>query len=838
MMYLRCALRELHRRPGRWLMSLASVVIAVAAIVAVSSATITTRMAYQQVFETLAGRAELEVVARGGGSFDQSIAQSLGDVPGTRTVVPVFHRGTIIYAGDDQKAKALAVGIVLDEPESLAGFQLISGSLPQRANEIAIQPTIASALSISEGSSVRLLTSRGLRRYQISGLIEPETAVRLRQGGMVLAQLQPLQRVFKAPGQVDALQIYLEPPADAHEAIAAYSPLLPEELKVQIPSSRSGLAEETLQLTQVSLNMASALSFTTAVFIVLSVFLMNVGERQRQLATMRAVGATRRQIIALVGTEALVMGIAGTIAGIPLGVYGASFLIRSMAGLLQTNLPEAPNLSWAIGVGAVVGPLVCLVAAWYPARQAARVSPLEGMRPVADLRPARRRRRWMTALAAAGMLAGALVGLGSTRGLIPDWAAVAGLILLLVSLVLLVPVVLSLAVGLVGYPLRRLLGLEGEMSKRIVLRRVTRSSLTIGVLFIAMAAAVGTSNAVFSITDDVQTWYERTITADFLLRPMMPDMTGEKAPSMGDSLRSKIAALDGVELVDAVSLVRVEADGQQAMLMARDFNLYDEVPLDVIGGDESALAGELAGGAVVVGSVLAEKVKIRPGDTLRLTFGDQSHDFPVAAVATDYSFGGAVVFVQRNVAKRLLPIPGVDTFLIKARPDSLSELQPKLQALADEQGLLLQSFVELVRLIDSMVAGVTGGLWVLLTLGLLVGAIGVVNTLTMNVIEQTRELGMLRSIGMRRRQIEKTVLGQAVYLGTVGILAGAVAGLSLARSINLALASMFGRYVGFSWHLPFVAALIVAALVVVLLAALPPARRAARLNPILAMREE
>jgi putative ABC transport system permease protein len=837
MIYLRSALRELQRRPGRWLMSLASVVIAVAAIVAVSSATITTRMAYQQVFETLAGRADLEVVARAGGSFEQTISASIREVPLTRALVPVFHRGTIIYAGEGEKVKAVAVGIVADEPESLAGFQVASGSLPKTATEISVQSSIAQALGIQAGSSVRLLTSRGLRRYTISGIVDPETAVRLRQGGMVLAQLQPLQRAFKAPGMVDALQIYLAPETDPHKAIDTYAPLLPPELKVQVPSSRSGLAEETLQLTHVSLNMASALSFTTAIFIVLSVFLMNVGERRRQLATLRAVGATRRQVMRLVGTEALVMGIAGTLAGIPLGVYGASFLIRSMADLLQTSLPEAPNLGWAIAVGALVGPLLCLLAAWYPARQAAQVSPLEGMRPVADVGRAKRR-RWTTALALAGLVVSALLTLASARGDIGDGAAVAGLIVALVSLVLLIPLVLRPAVALVGYPLRRLLGVEGEMSKRIVLRRITRSSLTIGVLFIAMAAAVGTSNAVFSITEDVQTWYERTITADFLLRPMMPDMTGEKAPSMSEALRGKLTGLDGVEMVDAVSLVRVEVGGQQAMVMARDFNLYDDVPLDIIGGDESQLAAELRHGAAVVGSVLAEKAKIRPGDTVRLTFGDETYDFHVAAIATDYTFGGAVVFVDRTFAARILPIPGVDTYLIKARRDRLAQLKPQLQALADKEGLLLQSFVELVRLIDSMVAGVTGGLWVLLALGLLVGAIGVVNTLTMNVIEQTRELGMLRSIGMRRRQIEKTVLAQALFLGAIGILSGAILGLLLARSINLSLASMFGRYVPFSWNLPFVGLLVAAALVVVLAAALPPARRAARLNPILAMREE
>src|SRR5690606_36378156 len=124
--------------------------------------------------------------------------------------------------------------------------------------------------------------------------------------------------------------------------------VVPPELRVQVPSSRSGLAEETLLLTEVSLNMASALSFTTAVFIALSVFLMNVSERRRQLSIMRAVGATRRQIMGMVCGEALLVGMIGTLFGIPLGVYGGAMLVRSMGAILQTELPEVPQLGWAL----------------------------------------------------------------------------------------------------------------------------------------------------------------------------------------------------------------------------------------------------------------------------------------------------------------------------------------------------------------------------------------------------------------------------------------------------------------------------------------------------------
>ena len=141
------------------------------------------------------------------------------------------------------------------------------------------------------------------------------------------------------------------------------------------------MAEESLKLTQVSLNLTSALSFTTAVFIVLNVFLMSVGERRRQISILRAIGATRRQIMTMVTSEALLLGVGGTLLGIPVGIYGGRLLARTMAQILQIDLPEAPTLRWPLVVGAIFGPLLCLIGAWYPARKASRVSPLEGLRP-------------------------------------------------------------------------------------------------------------------------------------------------------------------------------------------------------------------------------------------------------------------------------------------------------------------------------------------------------------------------------------------------------------------------------------------------------------------------
>jgi putative ABC transport system permease protein len=414
---------------------------------------------------------------------------------------------------------------------------------------------------------------------------------------------------------------------------------------------------------------------------------------------------------------------------------------------------------------------------------------------------------------------------------------VATLVLSLIFAVLLLPVCLGPAVRLLAWPIRRALNIEGEMSERLVLRHATRSALTIGVLFISVSTSLGIGNSVFTVNDDVHKWINRTITADFLLRVMMPNASDQAAASMPESVGDEIAAIDGVERVDSVKTLPISVNGQKAKLLTRDFSQFDRVPLYVLGDDHGVLERLLAG-EVALGSVLAERVGVHEGDTVEITAGDKKHSFRVAALVTEYAVGGLIVTIDSKVADQLFHIHGVAAFFIKAKPGRADEVEPSLSELAVKDGLLLQSFAQIVNIVDKTVAGTTIGLWVLLALGLVVGALGVINTLTMNVLEQTREIGMLRAIGMRRRQIVKTVLGQAGIIGWLGVLTGAVSGIGLSHTFNRCLGSLFGRYMQFSFRPGFVGALVGAALAVVLVSALVPARRAAALNPLQSMRQD
>ncbi len=281
---------------------------------------------------------------------------------------------------------------------------------------------------------------------------------------MIIAPLDHLQYLFKAKGRVDALHLFLNDPPEPKKVIASAKAVLPPELVLQVPSSRNGLAEETLLMVEVSLDIASALSFTTAVFIALSVFFMNVGERRRQLSILRAIGATKRQILSIVGREAVLLGIVGTILGIPIGFYAGHFVLAAMAAVLQVNLPHTPDLRWAMAAGAIVGPAICILGAWFPARRASKVSPLEGMRPIVTMQPTRGHKA-MTITGLCGFALSVLVAMFAIYGDAPIWAAVVALVTCLVSLVFLLPIALSPAVAVIAAPLRRLLGVEGEMSR-------------------------------------------------------------------------------------------------------------------------------------------------------------------------------------------------------------------------------------------------------------------------------------------------------------------------------------------------------------------------------------
>lgn len=202
----------------------------------------------------------------------------------------------------------------------------------------------------------------------------------------------------------------------------------------------------------------------------------------------------------------------------------------------------------------------------------------------------------------------------------------------------------------------------------------------------------------------------------------------------------------------------------------------------------------------------------------------------VVATANDYLAGGLTIYMIRDEASKLLGVSGVDAYVVQAEPGKLAEVEKSLREYCQAHGLLLQSYADLVQYIDTMINGVIASLWMLLGLGCVIATMGLVNTLTMNILEQTREIGMLRTVAMTRGQVRRMIFAQATLLGVIGLIPGAAAGVLVSWAIGLSSQAVLGHEVTYQFRPGLVLGCLVVGLLVVMLSSLIPAERAARLK--------
>ena len=291
------------------------------------------------------------------------------------------------------------------------------------------------------------------------------------------------------------------------QVVRELSGRLPPGISVAAPATRTELARETLFSSEQGLNMAAALSLVAAAFIIVNSLFMNLSERRRQLATLRTIGATRLQIFGLVVREGLLLGVVGTMLGILAGIGGAALLTRVMEGVFQTTLPVFLVSLEPVLKAALLGPGLSFAAVLLPAWTATRISPLEGMRPV-PVEATAGRGRWVTLLAAVLMALGAVGGVALHQGILAPSSTPPVVASALVGMSLLIPHFLAASVRLLTLVVEWSGSVNAFLACRQILRQRNRSSLTAGVLFVAIVMSVGMGNSVLNSTQDVKDWVD------------------------------------------------------------------------------------------------------------------------------------------------------------------------------------------------------------------------------------------------------------------------------------------------------------------------------------------
>ncbi len=830
---------NIRLRPIRTVLTILSIAGGVAAVVAVLQSTAATRSQLDSLHKTLASRVAMEIVAADASAFSPDDLPPVAGLPGLHAAVPIFRVFVKIVAGREE-ARGIALGVDLEQYRSVRDFNIVSGRVCTEPGEVCLEASVADRLGVFVGDEVRL-GARGIPRLfpkTVTGILTPVGISAVEETASVFMPVSDGAKLGKAPQKLTSLQIVLQPDVAPESVAAKIKTQLPAHLVLANSASASDLSRPTEAIISLGLNVAAGLSVVAAIFIVINTFQISVAERQRQFALLRIIGATTEQVRATMYWEAcLLCGIA-TVIGILLGVLGSRALAQGMEDVFGfTDVVPAAIHPHAILTGLVFGPLVTLLSVWHPARTACHAPPLEVLRNATSphrgfsLRVATGTGIWLLFVAVC-MFACAYFEI------LTNWTSIAGIALVQIAGLAFLPALIRPVSALLYGVIGRLFAIEAQLGQRQLLDNFGRTSLTTAVLFVVSATSISIGNTTLLITRDVQSWLDRTLTADFLLRASRPRVDMSESDPIAEEIESRISSITGIAFVDRLSFSIATINGTTATLMVRQFPDYETLPIDLLEGASATIREQLLAGEAVIGSVLANRIGSKPGDFVRIQISDISHSVRVAGIAREYTAGGLMIIMDRAAAQLVYPIEPAQVFGIRTHEAETADVGTKLRALSREQGLIFQSLADLRNLVRGMISGLTNRLWMILILALVIAGFATVNTLTMNVLEQTRQLGVLRVVGMSRLQVFRMFLLQALVLALLALLPGAMVGVLMAFLITVTFRGVADQGVTFAAEPMLLGSYLLCGILLSLLAAALPAIRAGRLKPLEAIHEE
>ena len=830
---------NLRLRPLRTLLTVLSIAGGVASVVAVLQAIAATRVQLDEMQEILGERESLEIVTNDKSAFPLNDLPELIQFEGVQKTIPIFRVFTKILLGNEE-ARGIALGANLEDYLEGKEFMLVSGQVPKTANEVCLEESVAEHLHAKVGDEIRI-GARGLPwllSNQVTGILKFEKMAAVEETASIFMPIADAARLGKAPGKATSLQVLLKPETDADELADVIQRTLQPPLVVNKPASAADMTRPTEAIINIGLNVAALLSVVAAVFIVINTFQISVTERRKQTALIRIVGATTEQVGASMYREAFVLGSIGTLAGIIFGVLGSAAISNGMDGIYGFDRPlTIPIQPLAIIAGLIFGPIVTLIAVWYPTRMACEQRPLAVLKsnsaPHREF-PVRRMMLWGSVLLAAALAMFAC----TAKKIMPDVTSILGIALVQIAGVVFLPGLIRPIAAAMYFFIGKAYPVEAQLGHRQLLDNFGRTSLTISVMFIVSGTSISVGNTTLAITHDVQSWLDRTLTANYLLRASKPRVDMSEAKPLSPELEAEVRAIQGVEAIDPVAFSLASIDGISATLMSRDLTGLEPLPVDLVEGQYSGLRAKMMAGEAVVGSVLAQRLGVQSGGKIRLEIGGISHVLPVAGIVREYTAGGLMVIMDATAAAELFPVQPAQIFGIKASASATIVTGEQLQEFSRKHGLIYQSYTDLKELVQSLILGLTDRLWMILILALVIAGFAIVNTLTMNVIEQTRYLGLLRVVGMTRTQVIRMFLFQALVLGSLALLPGAIIGVVMAWLITVSYAGVIEHGVKFAINFPLLGLYLTAGVLLSVLSAVLPAIRAGRLKPLDAIHQE
>lgn len=840
---LRLAWRNLRARKVRMALSGISVVLGVAFV----AGTLVLTATLDRVFTDLFGQTTkgVSVVVRGAPAFDDpglaadpsavpkvaaDLQRTLEAVPGV-AAVQADVSGYAQLVGSDGKpvstGGAPTLGVTLATSSELEALTLREGRRPATADEVVLDVASARKGAWKVGDSVPVLLARGRQQLTVTGLVGLGDADSVGGASVIGFTLDGAKKWLGAPGVVDDYRIAAAPGTDNARLLAEVRGVLPDGAEAvsgqTVAAEQADAISSALGFLSTALLVFAGIALFVGGFLIVNTYAMLVAQRTQELALLRALGASRGQVTRSVVAEAAIVGLLSGGVGLGLGI-GLAVGLRALLGAVGVDLPAGPLVVTAstVVVSLLVGLLVTVVAAVLPARRASRIPPVAAMR--ADLLPPESR-----SLRSRSLVGAALAGVGVAGivlGLTTATLSVLGLgvVSALLAVTTLSPLFASPVARALGWPVARLGGLPGRLARDNASRNPRRTSATAAALMIGLTMVTAVTVLGASLKASVSDVVGSSLGADYLL-------STQNFKGFSPDLVDRLAGLPGVEVAAGVTSTRAQVDGQVVGVDgAAPAGLQKILTLDVTAGDLTGLPNGLA-----VSQDVSDNRGLRVGDAVPVVFGTGYRtELPVVAVFAPNGLSSSYIVSDTTFAQGDPGALDVVAGVVAAPGADRAALHTALEAaVADFPTVQVQDRSELVQSQADQVDQLVNILTVLLLLALFIAVLGIVNTLALSVVERTRELGMLRAVGLQRSGVRRMVTLEAVIISVYGALLGVVLGAGLGWALVQGLADQ-GVTV-FSLPAVRLVVFVLLAGVAGVLAAVLPAFRAARTSVLQAV---
>ena len=831
----KASLAYLWRHPWQLAMAITGVCIGVAVIVAVDLANASARLAFIESLETVTGEASHQIVG-GPGGIDEALYMSLRTEHGFDRTAPVIEAEARLG-----ERRLNLLGVDLFAEGSLRSYRF-SGNNDAASGDsvfrqfllepgtVVVSAQTAAALSISAGDTVDLAVAGRVERATLAATFDDDG----RLAAFVMTDIATAQEWLRMPGRLSRIDLKLDSAeTDALEAV------LPPEVRLLNAAGRTRATLEMSNAFMINLHAMSLLALLVGLFLIYNAASFTVLQRRRLFGILRAIGITRRELFTLIMGEALLLGAAAGALGIVLGVWLGEqllfFVTRSINDLyFRVAVTDVAISDLTLFKGLAAGLIASLAAAAVPAFEAAHSPPRHSMlrssleRRAGSLIPA-------AALAGLGILAlaAATLGLSETSLL----AGLVAIFLLILGAALSIPwLVMKTTVGLA--PLAdRLGGVSARLAVAGIGNSLSRTGVAIIALAVAVSASVGVSIMVDSFRTSVNDWLQQTLRADVYLG--LPD------GGLDPGVVVAVAALDGVEAYSTSRRTLLATGDRQTRIVALDMAPDSYAGTEILDADAATVWPVWESrDAVLISEPYAWQSGLGAGDRLFLPTDRGERSFDVLGVYQSYDLNGSGVMISRKVYDRHWEDPRIDSmglYLEDEDEDETAVVIERVEALGEtfEQTIFASSNVAVRDLSLSIFDRTFVITNILYWLAIGVAVVGILGAMLALELERSRELGLLRALGLTPGELAKSI---GLQTGTIGLLSG-LASIPLGAAMAWVLIEVINRR-AFGWKIAvdleplYLAAGVLLAVGAAVAGGLYPAWRAGTIQPAEAMREE